>query len=206
MTEKKTPAKRPTKKSTARRKTPYEKDWLQEAFTAAKARMILAEQQIEAFHFLTRNITSRYNGSLEERALSEDTVALRAVLYQRLTTAQRDVMTFGSMVGGEAEREAKYMAYVQFLNERYSIMHLLNHHGGYEGSWNTEDEKAFKAQIKAAVTCTDPDHDHRSCNAPGMVENIHDLEQQLLVAKERYEAFVGELTTFDRPETEDENA
>lgn len=191
-----------TPRRTSARKAPAKKlqtklqtknNFLHDAFVASQARLILAEQQLEALHFIFRDMSN------SRSIVNNEVDALRGVIYQRIVTAQRDVITFGALIGGEAEREAKYIAHLTFLNERYSIMQMLNHyHGGEGAGYYTQDENEFKAQIKAAVTCTDPNHDHKRCNAPGMVSNIHDLEQQLLHQRERYEAFVGQLVRFDQ--------
>lgn len=201
QTPRKTSARKaPAKKAAATRARNQREhaDFLEQAFIATQARLQLYEQQLEALHFVMRSFGHGGFNSTSDIAARGSADPLFTMVYQRIVTAQRDVLAFGSLLGGDALNKAKYMAYLHFLNERYSIMHMLNSHGGYEGSWRTADEQAFKAQIAAAMRCTHAEHDHGQCRTPDLIANIHDLEQELLLSKERYEAFVGELTSFER--------
>jgi hypothetical protein len=79
---------------------------------------------------------------------------LRAVLYQRIHAATRELAMFGGLLGGEHAKMATQilcheMAYDPKGHTKFSAIQFLQPEGRVPGSWQAAPENALSADIKA---------------------------------------------------------
>ncbi len=114
------------------------------AVAAALARVELCKQRIVALHFAMGGVRDKMTKEVER-----DFSALHAALYRELNYAYQSVFMWGTIIGGETAKQAKRMAYKDFLNERTSIMQLLDTDGRYPWQWDGSEEEAFRKELEA---------------------------------------------------------
>ena len=95
-------------------------------------------------------------GLLGARVSLEGYDATREVLLSRLATMQRNLLLFGALLGGEANRRALQAVAPSTCytapdaNIGFALMHHLQRDGVSPGHWRTADEDALKDDIRRA--------------------------------------------------------
>jgi hypothetical protein len=118
---------------------------IDQAVVAALKAVEIAKSRIHALHYAMQGARERGFGNVKEQ---QEFSALHSLLYKNLNDAYRDLFMWG-VVSKDAERLARKEAFRHYLREGVTIMQYLDHTRMHPSQWSAQEEKEFRAEIKA---------------------------------------------------------
>lgn len=120
------------------------------AYQMARANLARAETRQVALAALETLVKPMYGRDVELTGSG----ALRAHLYAQRNDFLRNIVCFGSLLGGKARTDSirllvNYIAHDPGAACQYSVMHFLQPDGVYPGRYLTATEEAFRTDIEA---------------------------------------------------------
>lgn len=122
---------------------------LSEAVKAQMAHVEYCRQGAVAMMFV-RRVIERPHSPLPphlEAAFS----TLWAAVHERETEAWRNLLMMG-LISDTDRKEVVQRAAQRFLRENTAVMDLLDEHGEQPGSWLTDSEAEFRAELQEAIS------------------------------------------------------